>query len=217
MLPTDKVLVTIGTPCSMSAVGSTETFLARVTESSEFIGFAAFDAGLIEFTDERKSAGLQMRWLAGERAGKAATLTEIEATVGAQLRAKLGIRSIRDHVPAATELVTDIAAPLPHDLEEGGLRGLAGLTFRDVRDSAFDVDIASFERERRVRLDPGRGLDDGLLRVQGNDLHQAADSDDERDQGAHQSDFLLYDFVTHAGTITATSAGLDSRTVRITL
>lgn len=38
MLPTDKVLVTIGTPCSMSAVGSTDTFLARVADSPEFIG-----------------------------------------------------------------------------------------------------------------------------------------------------------------------------------
>lgn len=53
MLPTDKVLVTIGTPCSMSAVGSTDTFLARV-----------------------------------ERAGQPATLNQIEATIGARLRAE---------------------------------------------------------------------------------------------------------------------------------
>jgi 3-oxoacyl-[acyl-carrier-protein] synthase II len=59
MLSTDKVLVTIGTPCSMSAVGSTQTYLARVAQSAEFIGFAAFDAGLIEFTDQGNPAGTQ--------------------------------------------------------------------------------------------------------------------------------------------------------------
>ena len=48
VLTADKVLVTIGTPCSVSAVGSTETYLARVTQAPEFIAFAAFDAGLID-------------------------------------------------------------------------------------------------------------------------------------------------------------------------
>ena len=150
MLPTDKVLVTIGTPCSMSAVGSTETFLARVAQSPEFIGFAAFDAGLVEFTDQSNPAGTQMRWLAGERAGQPATLSEIEAIAGARLRENLGIRSIRDHFPAASELVTDTAAPLPHDLEEGGLRRLAGLTFRDIRDSPFKDMFGLFDDDPRL-------------------------------------------------------------------
>jgi 3-oxoacyl-(acyl-carrier-protein) synthase len=149
LLSTDKVLVTIGTPCSMSAVGSTETFLARVTDSPEFIAFAAFDAGLIEFADQA-NPGPQMKWLAGERAGHPATLQEIEATVGARLRANLGIRSIRDHVPAATNLVTDIAACLPHDLEAGGLRRLAGLTFRDIRDSGFKDMFGLFDDDPRL-------------------------------------------------------------------
>ena len=148
MLSTDKVLVTIGTPCSMSAVGSTETFLARATDSPEFIAFAAFDAGLIEFTDQTNPA--QMKWLAGERAGHPATLHEIEATVGARLRVNLGIRSIRDHVPAAIDLVTDIAACLPHDLEDGGLRRLAGLTFRDIRDSRFKDMFGLFDDDPRL-------------------------------------------------------------------
>lgn len=65
MLPTDKVLVTIGTP--MSAAGSTDTFLARAADSPEFIGLAAFDAGLVV-----------MRWLVGKHAGQPATLNEIE-------------------------------------------------------------------------------------------------------------------------------------------
>ena len=48
MLTADKVLVTVGTPCSISAVGSTETYHARVTQAPEFIAYAAFDAGLID-------------------------------------------------------------------------------------------------------------------------------------------------------------------------
>jgi 3-oxoacyl-[acyl-carrier-protein] synthase II len=150
MLPTDKVLVTIGTPCSMSAVGSTETFLARVADSPEFIGLAAFDAGLVEFTSQGKSDQAEMTWLAGERAGQPATLNDIEATTGARLRANLGIRSIRDHFPAAIELVTDIAARLPHDLEDGGLRRLAGLTLRDIRDSAFKDMHGLFDDDPRL-------------------------------------------------------------------
>lgn len=150
MLSTDKVLVTIGTPCSMSAVGSTQTFLARVAQSPEFIGFAAFDAGLVEFTDPGNPAGTKMRWLAGERANQPATLSEIETEVGARLRANLGIRSIRNHFPATTGLVTDVAACLPHDLEGGGLRRLAGLTFRDIRDSAFKDMFGLFDDDPRL-------------------------------------------------------------------
>lgn len=95
MLSTDKVLATIGTPCSMSAVGSTDTFLARVADSPEFIGLAALDAGLVEFKNPAQSAETEMTWLAGERKGQPATLAEIEASVGARLRENLGIRSIR--------------------------------------------------------------------------------------------------------------------------
>lgn len=150
MLPTDKVLVTIGTPCSMSAVGSTDTFIARVTDSPEFIALAAFDAGLVEFTNQAAGAGTQMKWLGGEHAGQPTTLSDIETSVGARLRANLGIRSIRDHFPAGSELVTDIAACLPHDLEEGGLRRLAGLTFRDIRDSVFKDMFGLFEDDPRL-------------------------------------------------------------------
>jgi hypothetical protein len=40
----------------MSAVGGTETFQARVNGAPEFIAYAAFDAGLIDFD------GAQMKW-----------------------------------------------------------------------------------------------------------------------------------------------------------
>ena len=89
-------------------MGSTDTYLARVADSPEFIGLAAFDAGLVEFAGQLGSTGTDMKWLAGERAGQSAMLEEIETTVGAQLRANLGIRSIRDRLPAAIEPVTDI-------------------------------------------------------------------------------------------------------------
>jgi 3-oxoacyl-[acyl-carrier-protein] synthase II len=70
MLSTDRSLVTIGAPCSMSAVGSTDSFLARIRESPEFIGLAAVDAALVEFTDQL-SCGMKMdRWLAKVRISK---------------------------------------------------------------------------------------------------------------------------------------------------
>jgi 3-oxoacyl-[acyl-carrier-protein] synthase II len=134
MLTSDKVLVTIGTPCTISAVGSTETYQAKVAGAADFIALAAFDAGLIEF-----EPGLEgnMRWTNGERAGQLATLEEIERTVGKTLRANLGIRLVDDRLPPSSNAVTDIAAPLPHDLEDGGLRRLAGIRYSDIRDSAL--------------------------------------------------------------------------------
>jgi len=140
MLSSDKVLVTIGTPCTMSAVGSTETFQARVTNAPEFIACAAFDAGLVDFDGDK------LTWANGEPT----TLAEIESRYGAQLRANLGIRSIRDRFAANIDLTTDIAAPLPHDLENGGLRKLAGLTFRDIRDSSFKDMFSLFEEDPRI-------------------------------------------------------------------
>jgi 3-oxoacyl-[acyl-carrier-protein] synthase II len=141
MLTSDKVLVTIGTPCSLSAVGSTETYRARVAQAPEFIAYAAFDAGLVDFD------GAKMKWLNN---GEPATLAEIESRYGVQLRANLGIRSIRDHFAGNIELATDIAAVLPHDLDNGGLRRLAGITFRDIRDSAFKDMFGLFDDDPRL-------------------------------------------------------------------
>ncbi len=141
MLRTDQVLVTIGTPCAMSAVGSSETFQARATNAPDFIALAAFDAGLVEFDGE------QLKWVAN---GQPTTLSEIEARHGEQLRANLGIRSIRNYFGEQVSLETDIAAPLPHDLETGGLRRLAGLTFRDIRESAFKDMFSLFEEDPRL-------------------------------------------------------------------
>ena len=134
MLTADKVLVTIGTPCSMSAVGGTETYNAKVAGAREFIAYAAFDAGLIDI-DLR--GPMQLRWAQGERAGEPTSLEEIEHLHGQTLRANLGIRHIDELTALTGSVVTDIAACLPHDFEKGGLRRQAGIHYRDVRESAL--------------------------------------------------------------------------------
>jgi 3-oxoacyl-[acyl-carrier-protein] synthase II len=125
----------------MSAVGSTETFQARVANAPEFVAHAAFDAGIVDFDGDK------LRWTSN---GEETTLAEIEARHGAQLRANLGIRSIRDRFDAAVEFAADIAAPLPHDLDSGGLRKLAGITFRDIRDSVFKDMFGLFDDDPRL-------------------------------------------------------------------
>lgn len=135
MLRSDQVLVTVGTACTISAVGSTETYQARVAQSEEFLPLAAFDAGLVEIDPEAESAAHGMRWATGDHAGQPVSLDELKRLHGDALRSGSGIR----HVPHVRELaprvVTDIAAPLPHDLETVGLRRLAGLRYEDIRGS----------------------------------------------------------------------------------
>jgi 3-oxoacyl-[acyl-carrier-protein] synthase II len=149
VLTADKVLVTIGTACSMSAVGSTETYLARVANAPEFIAYAAFDAGLIGI-EPRTDGTLQLQWR-GQAGGPAtATLEEIETRYGAQLRRNLGIRYIDELSARAPAIITEIAAGLPHNLASGGLRELAGLHFRDVRDSALRDMYGLFDDDPRL-------------------------------------------------------------------
>lgn len=145
VLTADKVLVTVGTPCSISAVGSTETYHARVTQAPEFIAYAAFDAGLIDIEPGAGSA-LTLRWLDGAPA----TIDEIERRHGTQLRANLGIRYIDELTAAGPSVVTDIAAPLPHDFESGGLRRLGGLMYRDIRESALKDMYGLFDDDPRL-------------------------------------------------------------------
>ena len=145
VLTADKVLVTIGTPCSISAVGSTETYQARVTQAPEFIAYAAFDAGLVDI-EPGAGGALQLRWIDGTPA----TLDEIERRHGAQLRSNLGIRYVSELTAAGSSVVTDIAAPLPHDFESGGLRKLAGLMYRDIRESALKDMYGLFDDDPRL-------------------------------------------------------------------
>jgi len=146
VLTADKVLVTIGTACSMSAVGSTQTYLARVANSPEFIAYAAFDAGLVDI-EPRADGSLHLQW---HGQGGTATLEQIEAAHGAQLRANLGIRYIEELTARAPAIITEIAAGLPHKLADRGLRDLAGLNFRDVRDSAVRDMYGLFDDDPRI-------------------------------------------------------------------
>ncbi len=148
MLTADKVLVTIGTPCSMSAVGGTETYSARVCGSPEFIGYAAFDAGLVDV--DLAAGRASFRWTQGEETGQAASLQDIEMRHGQRLRANLGIRHIDELTALGSTVVTDIAASLPHDLESGGLRRQAGLSYREVRDSALKDMYGLFDDDPRL-------------------------------------------------------------------
>jgi hypothetical protein len=145
VLTADKVLVTIGTPCSISAVGSTETYRARVIGAPEFIAYAAFDAGLVD-VDPQADGSLRFRWTNGEPA----TIAEIERLHGAKLRSSLGIRYIDELTALGSSVVTDVAATLPHDFDRGGLRNLAGLTYRDVRDSALKDMYGLFDDDPRL-------------------------------------------------------------------
>ena len=146
MLTADKVLVTVGTPCSISGVGSTETFRARVTGSRDFIAYAAFDAGLVDLEITGDDA-VQARWREG---GEPASIEAIEERHGARLRANLGIRFVDELTALGGDVVTDIAAPLPHDFHAGGLRRLAGFTYQDVRESALKNMYGLFEDDRRL-------------------------------------------------------------------
>ncbi|HEY5810983.1 MAG TPA: hypothetical protein VIT67_23630 [Povalibacter sp.] len=149
MLTADKVLVTIGTPCSVSAVGSTETYNARVSGASEFIAYAAFDAGLVDI-DEPAPGALTLRWAQGDRRGQPASLAEIEELHGRSLRANLGIRHIDELTALGNSVVTDIAASLPHDLQNGGLRRQAGIRYRDVRESGLKDMYGLFDDDPRI-------------------------------------------------------------------
>ncbi|MDX2022896.1 MAG: hypothetical protein SF187_21865 [Deltaproteobacteria bacterium] len=129
----------------MSAVGSTETHRALVNRDPRAIGFAAADAGLA-FTDPHSPAA-SPRFLDAD--GQPLAVADIEARWGAGLRANMGIRQIgRERM--ADHVQTDIAAPLPHDLEAAQLRKLAGIRFEDIRGSSLKDMFGLFDDDIRV-------------------------------------------------------------------
>ena len=146
MLTSDRVLVTVGTPCSVSAVGSTETFLAKTVAAPEFIAYAAFDAGIVDL-EPASNGSARARW-----AGKSdvAPIDEIERRHGETLRAGLGIRQIDELTAQGDAVVSDIAASLPHDMAEGGLRRLAGLSHDEVRGSDLRSMHGLFDDDPRL-------------------------------------------------------------------
>ncbi len=142
-----RVLCTIGTPCTMSAVGSTETHRAVVTGSPLAIGFAALDAGLVE-VDASASTAEEPAFLR-KGAGGRMSVEDMEARWGTELRSRMGIRALDPSV-MAPHLSTDLAAPLPHDLEDGGLRRLAGIGFADIRQSELSDMFGLFDDDPRL-------------------------------------------------------------------
>jgi hypothetical protein len=145
VLTADKVLVTVGTPCSVSAVGTTHTYLAKVEGAPEFIGFAAFDAGLVD-VDAQSDGTFKFKWANGGPA----TLAEIEQRHGERLRNSVGIRYIDELTRLKGSVVTEIAASLPHDFAEGGLRRLSGLAYKDVRESVLKDMYGLFDDDPRL-------------------------------------------------------------------
>jgi 3-oxoacyl-[acyl-carrier-protein] synthase II len=132
----------------MSAVGSTETHRALVTRSPLFVGFAALDAGLVE-VDLGSSTAAEPVFVRKEGDRTRLSLAQIEAEWGAQLRANLGIRRLASN-KMAPHVPLDVAAPLPHDLEDGGLRRLAGISFAEIRHSALMDMFGLFDDDPRL-------------------------------------------------------------------
>lgn len=144
-LPASRVLVTVGTLCSVSSVGTTETHRALVEDDPRMIGFAAFDAGLVDIEGGAAPSPSFVR----AADGAPIDLAEIESEWGEGLRSAMGIRqlpseSVARHVPC------DVAAPLPHDFERGGLRRVAGLGFRDIRGSGLADMFGLFDDDPRL-------------------------------------------------------------------
>ncbi|HKE15635.1 MAG TPA: hypothetical protein VKB80_12245 [Kofleriaceae bacterium] len=151
-MPANKVLCIVGTPCTMSAVGSTETHRSLVKRSPAAIGFAARDAELVDVDLAASTAAAPrfVRAAGTEGAGQPISLDDIEATWGARLREEMGIRRMpRERL--APHVLTDVAAPLPHDMETGGLRRAAGLTFGEIRQSPLTDSFGLFDDDPRLQ------------------------------------------------------------------
>jgi 3-oxoacyl-(acyl-carrier-protein) synthase len=121
-----------------------------VTKNRAAIGFCAFDAGLVDI-DLGKSTTAEPVFVRAEGTsrGEAISIDEIESTWGDRLRSALGIRRLKKE-SLAPHLASDIAAPLPYDFEDGGLRRAAGLTFSDVRHSGLMDLFGLFDDDPRL-------------------------------------------------------------------
>src|SRR5690606_35362692 len=120
------------------------------TGDPNFIGFAALDAGLVAVDEARSTPEAPCFTIAeGEGRGTPVSIADIEARWGKRLREQMGIR-VLDRGALAPHILYDIGAPLPHDLETGGLRRLAGLTFAEIRASTLADVFGLFDDDPRL-------------------------------------------------------------------
>lgn len=144
MLRADRVIVTIGTPCTLSAVGSTETARARARGRADALAYAAFDAGLVDL-EPLDGDGVAARW----PDGSPATLDDIESRHGDDLRQRAGIR-VDERLGDPGGPAGDVAAALPFDLGDGGLRRQLGMRFADIRASGLRDMHTLFDDDPRL-------------------------------------------------------------------
>jgi 3-oxoacyl-[acyl-carrier-protein] synthase II len=142
-LPASQVLVTVGSPCTMSAVGSTETATAHMLGSADLTVLSAFDAGLVDLA-VGADGSLEATW----RDGTAADADQIEQLHGDDLRSSRGIRIVPELADRGAPV--DVAAALPHDLRDGGLRRLTGLGYADIRGSELRDMHGLFDDDPRL-------------------------------------------------------------------
>ena len=116
----------------MSAVGGTETYRALARKDPAYLGFAAFDAGLVDVAPENGSDGTPVFFIDGTPI----SLAEIDHRFGDGLRGAMGIRPVPEDT-ADKFGGPDLHAGVPHDLATGGLRRQTGTRFKDVRGSVF--------------------------------------------------------------------------------
>lgn len=144
-IPASQVLVTIGTGFGASPCGLPETQRARMIGDPNMIGFAAFDARLVDI-DLAKSTAANPVFVrrtdeAGGGKGSIIPISEIESRWGGGLRQEMGIRFLKSPLMAA-HVPTDIGAPLAFNLEnltgEGTLRERLGLRFTDFEGSPLE-------------------------------------------------------------------------------
>jgi len=147
-VPASQSLVIVGT-CGMGAIGGDETRRAVVTHDPHMIGFAAREARLVDIDPNSAVEMPIFLHRGGEQAGKPISLGDIESQWGEGLRQNMGIRFL-DRSKMAAHVPSDIGAPLPHDLEDGGLRELSGLTYKDIRNSPLKDMWGLFSDEREL-------------------------------------------------------------------
>jgi 3-oxoacyl-[acyl-carrier-protein] synthase II len=138
-IPANQVLVTVGNGFGASSMGTTETQRAAMIRDPRMIGFAAFDARLVDIDTNRSTAANPVfTHREGDKKGESISTAEIESRWGSRLREEMGIRFLNPE-QKGKNVPTDIAAPLAHRFSnptgEGSLRERLGVQFGDFAGS----------------------------------------------------------------------------------